>query len=211
MVSVLEKVVKPLKYTSLDGLSEKQIAQHHDVLYAGYVKKTNEIRKALETTDKTAASANATFSQLRELKVEETFALNGVKLHEAYFDNLGGKAPAPAAGSLFSKWLTEDFGSFEAWAEEFKAMGIASRGWVVLAMDLETGRLHNFMCDIHNQGGIWGAVPMLVLDVYEHAYFLDYATNRKDYIAAFMRNVQYKECDDVISRYKLEMFRKNRK
>ena len=207
MVAIPEKTVKPLKYTSLDGLSEKQIAQHHDVLYAGYVKKTNEIRKALETVDKSAT--NATFSQLRELKVEETFALNGVKLHEAYFDNLGGKAPEP--DGTFAKWLSEDFGSFSAWAEEFKAMGIASRGWVVLAMDLETGRLHNFMCDIHNQGGIWGAVPVLVLDVYEHAYFLDYATNRKGYIEAFMKNVQWQECEDVISRFKLETFRKNRK
>jgi len=206
MASVPDKIVKPLKYTSLDGLSEKQIAQHHDVLYAGYVKKTNEIRKALETVDK--STTNATFSQLRELKVEETFALNGVKLHESYFDNLGGKGGEPQG--IAAKWIAEDFGSFAAWAEEFKAMGIASRGWVVLAMDLETGRLHNFMCDIHNQGGIWGAVPVMVLDVYEHAYFLDYATNRKGYLEAFMKNIQWQECEDVISRHHLEMFRKNK-
>lgn len=207
MVSIPEKVVKPTKYQSLDGLSEKQIAQHHDVLYAGYVKKTNEIRKALETVDKSAA--NATFSQLRELKVEETFALNGVRLHEFYFDNLGGKNPMPEG--TIAEWIKQDFGSFEAWAEEFKAEGIASRGWVILAMDLEEGRLHNFVCDLHNQGGIWGAVPVLVLDVYEHAYFIDYATNRKAYLEAFMKNIQWAECNDVIKRYHLETFRKNRK
>ncbi|VVB57092.1 Superoxide dismutase [Mn] 1 [uncultured archaeon] len=207
MVSVPEKIIKPLKYTSLDGLSEKQIGQHHDVLYAGYVKKTNEIRKALETVDK--STTNATFSSLRELKVEETFALNGVKLHEFYFDNLGGKTPEPAG--TIAQWINEDFGSFAAWAEEFKAEGTASRGWVVMALDLEEGRLHNFVCDIHNQGGIWGAVPVLVLDVYEHAYFLDYATNRKGYIEAFMKNIKWDECNDVIKRYHLDLFRKNRK
>src|SRR3989338_2159198 len=100
MVSIPEKVVKPTKYASLDGLSEKQISQHHDVLYAGYVKKTNEIRKALETVDK--STTNATFSQLRELKVEETFALNGVRLHEFYFDNLGG---TEAAMGTIADWI----------------------------------------------------------------------------------------------------------
>lgn len=207
MVSIPEKVVKPAKYASLDGLSEKQISQHHDVLYAGYVKKTNEIRKALETVDK--STTNATFSQLRELKVEETFALNGVRLHEFYFDGLGGKAPEPAG--TIAQWIAEDFGSFEAWAEEFKAEGIASRGWVVLAMDLEEGRLHNFVCDLHNQGGIWGAVPVLVLDVYEHAYFIDYATNRKSYIEAYTKNIKWEESNDVIKKYRLDEFRKNRK
>jgi len=206
MASNPEKIVKPLKYSTLDGLSEKQLAQHHDVLYAGYVKKTNEIRKALETVDK--SSTNATFSMLRELKVEETFAVNGVKLHEAYFDNLGGKNEA---AGIVAQWIKEDFGSLEAWAEEFKAEGIASRGWVILAMDLEEGRLHNFVSDIHNQGGIWGAVPVLVLDVYEHAYFIDYATNRKDYIGAFFKNIKWEECNDVVKRFHLEQFRKNRK
>jgi Fe-Mn family superoxide dismutase len=206
MVSIPDKVVKPTKYQSLEGLSEKQISQHRDVLYAGYVKKTNEIRKALESVDK--STANATYSNLRELKVEETFAVNGARLHEFYFNNLGGK---DAPSGTIAQWIAEDFGSYEAWAEEFKAEGIASRGWVVLAMDLEEGRLHNFVCDLHNQGGIWGAVPVLVLDVYEHAYFIDYATNRKAYIEAFFKNVKWEECNDVIKRYELEGFRKNRK
>jgi len=206
-ITLSRKVCSQYLSNLTSALSERQLAEHHDVLYAGYVKKTNEIRKALETVDK--ASANASFSQLRELKVEETFALNGVRLHEFYFDNLGGKAPEP--DGTVAKWIAEDFGSFAAWAEEFKAEGIASRGWVVLALDLEEGRLHNFVCDLHNQGGIWGAVPVLVLDVYEHAYFIDYATNRKSYIEAFMKNVKWEECNDVIKRFHLEMFRKNRK
>ncbi|MBS3069486.1 superoxide dismutase [Candidatus Micrarchaeota archaeon] len=198
-----ERTIKPLQYKELEGLSEKQIAQHHDVLYAGYVKKTNEIRLALANVD--LASTNATFSSLRELKVEETFALNGVKLHESYFDNLGGKE---AAAGTVKDWIARDFGSYEKWEAQFRALGVASRGWVVLAFDLEEGMLYNFIADIHNQGGIWGAVPVLVLDVYEHAYFIDYATNRKAYIDAFFKNIKWQECNEVIKRYKLEQFRK---
>ena len=100
--------LKPLKYTSLEGLSEKQLKEHHDVLYAGYVKKTNEIRQALKTAD--TAGANATYSQLGELKREETFALNGVKLHEGYFDNMTGAGGGEPQGVL-RQWIEEDFGS----------------------------------------------------------------------------------------------------
>jgi Fe-Mn family superoxide dismutase len=203
---MVERPLIPLQYKELDGLSEKQIAQHHDVLYAGYVKKTNEIRKALENVD--LASANATFSALRELKVEETFAINGVKLHEGYFANLGGKEGAEGE---IAKWIAEDFGSVEKWEAEFRAEGVVSRGWVILAFDLEEGRLYNYVCDIHNQGGVWGSVPVLILDVYEHAYFIDYATNRKGYIDAFFKNIKWGECNEVIKKYKLAEFRKNRK
>ena len=192
----MEHIIKPLKYKTLPGLSEKQLSEHHDVLYAGYVKKINEIRAKLSVVDKT--TANATYSDLRELKVEETFALNGVKLHESYFNDMGGDGKAH--GPILSH-LEKDFGSFEKWSEEFKAEGLTSRGWVVLAYDLDENRLFNFVCDLHNQGGIWGAVPILVLDVYEHAYFIDYGTGRKGYIEAFMKNIDWKAVNDALSRY----------
>ena len=87
--------VAPLSYKAgaLEGLSERQITEHHDTLYAGYVNKTNEIRGKLDTVD--LGSANATYGDFRELKVEETFAVNGVRLHEGYFDVMGGKGGAP--------------------------------------------------------------------------------------------------------------------
>lgn len=191
---------KPLKYKELPGLSEKQLAEHHDVLYAGYVKKTNEIRTKLEGVD--LANVNATYSDLRELKVEETFALNGVKLHERYFDNLGGKGGAPEG--KIADMLMRDFGSYEKWAAEFAACGMAARGWVVLAYDLEEGRLMNVVCDVHNQGGVWGQVPVLVLDVYEHAYFIDYATGRKKYLETFMQNVDWSVANAQIEKYNLK-------
>ncbi len=198
-----ERTVKPLKYKSLNGLSEKQLAEHHDVLYAGYVKKTNEIRQKLASVD--VAAPNATYSDLRELKVEETFALNGVRLHEGYFDNMGGSGKPEG---VVAQWIEKDFGSYAKWEAEFRACGIAARGWVVLAFDLEEGRLYNFVCDVHNQGGVWGTIPLLILDVYEHAYFLDYATGRKNYIEAFMKLVDWKVVNEQVKKFGLDKFRK---
>lgn len=186
---------KPLKYKSLPGLSEKQLAEHHDVLYVGYVNKYNEIVEAIKLADNKLT--NATYSQLRELQLEKGFALNGVKLHEYYFENMTDQTQectGHAKDLIISKW-----GSIDTWADQFAAMGIASRGWVVLAYDYESGELDNYLCDVHNQGGIWSTVPILVLDVYEHAYFLDYATARKDYISAFMSLVDWNTVNARIS------------
>ena len=198
------KEQKPLRYTALEGISEKQLKEHHDVLYAGYVKKWNEIQEKLKTTDR--AAANGTYSEFGELKREETFALNGIKLHEGYFDNmvLGG---GEASGKI-KEWIAEDFGSYEKWAEDFKALGIAARGWAILAFDLDDGRLRNYLCDSHNQGGVWNAVALFIMDVYEHAYFLDFATARKAYIETFFKNINWDEPNVVIERLKLEQFRR---
>ena len=194
-----EKIAKKLKYTKLDGLSEKQLQEHHGVLYPGYVKKVNEIWQRLEKADLDAA--NATYSDLRELKVEETFALNGVKLHEGYFDNLGGHG-GKASGKVL-ELIEKSFGSFGNWENEFRALGLTARGWVVLAYDLDEKRLFNFVCDTHNQGGVWNCAAILILDVYEHAYFIDYGTGRKKYIEAFMKNIDWNYVNSVITRYKI--------
>lgn len=199
-----ELTVKPLKYKELPGLTERQLAEHHGVLYAGYVKKVNEIRAALQGVD--LSKANGTYSDLRELKVEEGFALNGVKLHEAYFDNMTAQGQQPSG--TVAEWIGQDFGSHEKWAADFAACGLAARGWVVLAFDLADGKLHNYVCDVHNQGGVWGAIPLLVLDVYEHAYFLDYATARKKYVDAFMGNLDWSVPNALIATYDLAKHRK---
>ena len=131
------KEPKPVQYKTLEGLSEKQLAEHHDVLYIGYVKKWNEIQEKLKSADR--AAANGTYSEFGELKREETFAMNGIKLHEGYFDNM-----IPAYKQEFSEpsgktkeLMERDFGSYEKWQEDFKALGVAARGWVVLAYDLD--------------------------------------------------------------------------
>lgn len=178
---------KPLKYTELEGISQKQLQEHHDVLYVGYVNKYNEIVELLEKVD--SKLANATYSELRELQLEKGFALNGVKLHEWYFDNMTDQKQE--CSGVIKDLIIKKWGSTDKWADQFAAMGIASRGWVVLAWDNEAGVVDNYICDVHNQGGIWSTVPLLVLDVYEHAYFLDYATARKGYVEAFMNLIDW--------------------
>lgn len=195
---------KQLKYTKLDGISERQLKEHHDVLYAGYVKKWNEIQDKLKTVDRT--QTNATYSDYGEMKREETFALNGIKLHEGYFDNMleGGNLPS----GLIKEWIEKDFGSYDKWMEDFKALGVAARGWAILAFDLEECKLYNFLCDTHNQGGVWNSAALLIMDVYEHAYFIDFATGRKAYIDVFFKNIDWSVVNNAIQKFKLEQFRK---
>ena len=135
------------------------------------------------------SAANQAYSAYRALKLEETFSADGAILHELYFDILGGPGGAPT-GSLADK-INADFGSFEAFVEDLTACGMAARGWAVTAYDPSDGKLHNFLCDVHNQGGVWGTVPLMALDTYEHAYFMDYGSDRPAYIQAFFDNVNW--------------------
>ncbi len=191
---------KKLKYQKLDSLSEKQLSEHHDVLYVGYVKKIAQIEEALKNVN--LEGTNATFSDLRELKVEETFAENGVRLHEYYFDNMGGSGGLPLG--KIKDLIERDFGSVDAWLKNFKACGLAARGWVVLAYDLEKKKVRNVLCDLHNQGGVWNCIALLILDVYEHAYFMDYGTARAKYIEAFMNTIDWAEVNNRIHHHQLE-------
>ncbi|MBT9171885.1 MAG: Superoxide dismutase (Fe) [Syntrophomonadaceae bacterium] len=193
---MLELQPKELKKKEMTGFSERQLTEHHGVLYKGYVLKLNEIRKLQLTVEH--SKANQTYSDLRALKIEETFALNGIKLHEAYFDNLGGKG-GKATGPAYSL-LERDFGSFERWESDFKATGLAVRGWVVLSYDLDYGALYNYGSDSHNLGPIWNAVPVLVMDTYEHAYMIDYGVKRAPYIEAFMNNIDWEVVNERLLR-----------
>ncbi len=179
--------VKNFDLRELDGISENQISQHRDILYAGYVKKINEIEEKLETADR--SKANQTYSEFRGLKADETFALNGVLFHELYFENLGGKGGIPDGKVL--ELIERDFGSFDRWEEDFKACGLAGRGWVLLTFSLYDGRLHNYTLDTHNYNVPALQIPLLVMDVYEHAYAIDYGVKRPPYIDAFLRNIRW--------------------
>ena len=178
----------------LKGISSKTLDIHYDKLYQGYVKKKNEIEERLKATK---PEGNATHSDWRELKLEETFAANGVYLHEYYFEVLGGTG---AAGGDLSAALAQEFGSFEAWLADFTACGMSARGWVVLGLDTQDGRLHNYNGDMHNQGGVWGVLPIVVLDVYEHAYFIDYGSDRAKYLQDYFANLNW---DAANKRYAL--------
>ena len=176
--------IKNLPFKELCGISQKTIEIHWGKLYQGYVKKWQEIQDKLKAVD--LSLANATFSELRELKVEQTFAANAVLLHEAYFDILGGDGK-PAGGIVEA--IAKDYDSFENWVIHFKALGSASRGWVILAYDFNEGALRNYIADSHNSFGVWGAAPILVLDMYEHAYFIDFGADKKAYIETWFQNL----------------------
>ncbi|HHD12004.1 MAG TPA: superoxide dismutase [Deltaproteobacteria bacterium] len=187
---------KEFSLKGLDGISDEQLSQHIDVLYAGYVKKLNEIREKLKAVD--LSSANQVYSELRALKVEESFAMNGVVLHELYFENLGGNGSLE--GGALKELIAKDFGSFERWQEEFKACAMAARGWVVLGMCMNEERLVNWCLDTHSMGLPAGLKPVLVIDVYEHAYMIDYGVKRPPYIDAFMRNINWQVCEGRLAR-----------
>lgn len=184
----IAKELKPRQ--EVPGISKRQIDEHHDVLYKGYVNKLNEIESAMPDAD--IATANATYSAMRELKREEVFATNGVRLHEAYFENLGGGQMC--SGAILDM-INEDFGTYDAWEKEFRALGMCARGWVILGYDWQDGKLHNYLSDIHSDG-VWNVAPLIVMDVYEHAYMIDQGTAKAKYLAAFMGDINW----DVVNR-----------
>lgn len=174
---------------AMDGISKKTVEEHMK-LYKGYIKKYNEIQeKLVALTDDDYANANQVFSTIRELKLELSFAYGGVVNHDIYFFNLGGKGGEPK-GDLMTQ-IKKDFGSFEAYKKDMKATGIAARGWVWTAWNESEERLFNYLGDAQNAFPVWGATPLLALDTYEHAYFIDFGSARAGYIDAFFNNMNW--------------------
>jgi Fe-Mn family superoxide dismutase len=184
----------------LDGISRETVESHY-TLYEGYVNKRNEILRALDGVDLT--SANQTYSGIRALKVELTFAVGGIKNHEIYFEHLGGGGGEP--DGAFAQLLERDFGSAQDWRADLKATGMAGRGWAWTAYDWDEGRLFNYIGDAQNTYPIWNATPLIALDVYEHAYFLDYRTDRASYIDAFFDNLDWSTVNDWLSKYQIPL------
>ena len=180
----------------LDGISRETIEAHYK-LYQGYVAKRNEILGKLAGVD--LASANQTYSELRALKVELTFAVGGIKNHELYFGHLGGAGGDPT--DAFGALVKRDFGSVADWRADLKATGIAGRGWAWTAYDWDEGRLFNYIGDAQNTFPVWNATPLVALDVYEHAYFLDYQTDRASYIEAFFGNLDWDVVNGWVEQY----------
>jgi Fe-Mn family superoxide dismutase len=180
----------------LDGISRLTIESHYK-LYEGYVAKRNQILAQLQDADRTAA--NPTYSELRALKVELSFALGGIKNHEVYFGHLGGRGGEP--DGPFAMLLERDFGDYAAWREDLTATAMAARGWAWAAYDWDEGRLFNFIGDAQNTFPVWNATPLVALDVYEHAYWLDYRTDRASYVEAFFDNLDWGVVDRWVAEY----------
>jgi Fe-Mn family superoxide dismutase len=195
---IAARELKPALY-ELDGISRESVEAHYK-LYQGYVAKRNEILAKLAEVD--LAAANQVYSEIRALKVDLTFAIGGVKNHEIYFEHLGGGGGDPdgLAGDLIAR----DFGSAANWRADLKATGMAGRGWAWTAYDWDEQRLFNYVGDAQNTFPIWNATPLVALDVYEHAYFLDYQTDRASYIDAFFDNLDWAVVNDWVARYQIQ-------
>jgi superoxide dismutase, Fe-Mn family len=182
----------------LDGISRTSVEAHYR-LYQGYVNKRNEILGKLAAVD--LGSANQVYSDLRALKVDLTFAIGGIKNHEVYFEHLGGQGGEPTGP--VARLIERDFGSADAWRADLKATGIAGRGWAWTAYDWDERRLFNYIGDAQNTFPVWNATPLVALDVYEHAYFLDYQTDRGAYIDAFFANLDWGVVNGWIDAYRI--------
>ncbi len=184
--------VQPLPFSKeLDGISKKTVEIHHDKLYAGYVAKRNEVEEAIAQAD--ASKANQIYSAYRGLKEGETFAANGMILHEVHFSNLGGNGDP--AGTKVHDAIVAAWGTWENFTAALSATGMAARGWAILAYDPSDRKLHLYAADAQNQGGVWGCTPLLCLDVYEHAYFIDVGSDRPTYIKNFIKNIDWQAVD----------------
>ena len=172
----------------MDGFSET-LLKNHFTLYQGYVANTNKLSDLLGGM---LAEGKTATPEYAELKRRFGWEWNGMRLHEFYFENLGGKGALDPA-SKFGKAVAAEFGGVEKWESDFRAAGaLRGIGWVVLYQDKAGGRLFNQWVNEHDVGNPAGAVPLLVMDVFEHAFMVDYGLKRADYIAAFFRNVSWK-------------------
>ena len=177
-------------YSSLigmDGFGET-LLNNHFTLYQGYVTNTNKLFDSLGAMLKEGTMATPEYA---ELKRRLGFEFNGMRLHEYYFENLGGKGVLDKSGKLGKK-LAEAFGSYEDWEKDFRATAaMRGIGWTILYQDNVTGWLVNQWINEHETGHLAGCTPVLVVDVFEHAFMIDYGLKRADYIEAFFKNINW--------------------
>jgi len=184
-------------YTKLIGMEgfSQTLLNNHFTLYQGYVTNTNKLTDILAAMLKEGKTAAPEYA---ELKRRFGFEFNGMRLHEYYFENLGSKAALDKTGALAKK-LAAAFDSYDAWEQDFKATGaMRGIGWVILYQDDITGALFNQWINEHEAGHPAGCRPLLVMDVFEHAYMIDYGLKRADYIAAFFKNIDWKTVENRI-------------
>lgn len=172
----------------MPGFSEK-LLKNHFKLYEGYVKNTN---KCLEIFDE--ARKDGDFSNPRHAEVRRRFGweFNGMRLHEVYFGNLKNGGSELEDGSPLADQITQDFGSFDNWQKEFSGIGgMRGIGWAALYYERQSGRLYNTWIDEHDTGQLATLTPILLLDVFEHAFMVDYGTDKSSYIDAFYKNADW--------------------
>jgi Fe-Mn family superoxide dismutase len=187
--------LKPRQFAAfekdLDGIS-RQTMQDHYKLYEGYIKKTNECRKILNEFDYSQIEGNQVYSPLRAVSVDYTFALLGYKNHDLYFGHLGGSGGEPQG--RFAELIDQEFNGVDKWNAAVRKATKAARGWVMVGYDLNDGSLFNYIMDTQNLWAVYNMVPVLGIDVYEHAYAADFGATpdgRGEYVEAFFRNLDW--------------------
>jgi Fe-Mn family superoxide dismutase len=185
-------------YSALIGMQgfSETLLKNHFALYQGYVNNTNKLWDIMTSMLKEGKAGTPEYA---ELKRRFGFEFNGMRLHEYYFGNLGGKKALDKSGDLAMK-VAGAYGSYENWEQDFKATGaMRGIGWVILYQDNTNGWLFNQWINEHEVGHPAGCAPILVMDVFEHAFMLDYGLKRADYINAFFQNIDW---DAVTKRLK---------
>lgn len=179
-------------FKSINGISMKQLDEHYK-LYVGYVNKLNEIWDTPYIPSNYTGS-NATYSKMRSLKLVETYSLDGVKLHQLYFQNMTGGNNTPY-GPLLNAIINQ-FSSYDNFISYLTNVGLSMRGWAILAIDSIDSKFHIIGSDLHDTGAVWRSYPILVMDVYEHAYFMDFGADKEKYISTFIKNINWSVLND---------------
>ncbi len=188
---------KPLRYTSIPGfLTKEQIAPHHTAHYGGALKGYLGIDAKLEKSIKQGAAIDPNaYGAMQRAKSSKA---NSVILHELYFDALAPKSPDPNEDVRAA--IEKRFGSLDKWADDFQASAKTAAGWAMLVLHPVNSRLYNVVSDGHAQGPLWMAVPLVVIDVYKHAFYIDDHNRKAKYIEKFMDHIDW---DAVNTRYRL--------
>ncbi len=157
-------------------------------MYTRYIDCLNKVKEDLNS-DSTYSICNSNYSQIRSAQKSKTFCLDSIKLHELYFENLTGNNTR--INGAIDLLINEIFGSYNNFLEKFKCIGLAMRGWVIFCYDRYNGDYYIYGQDSHDDGVMLYAEPLIVLDVYEHAYMIDYGINKSNYIDAFITNLDF--------------------
>ncbi len=190
----MEMTYQAKDYSRILGMAgfSETLLKNHFTLYQGYVTNTNKLLDTLAQFLKDGKGGNPEYA---ELKRRLGWEFNGMRLHEYYFENLGGRGGINQNGKLYQK-LMESFGGYEIWEKDFRATGaMRGIGWVALYQDVFSGKLINFWINEHDTGHPAGGMPILIMDVFEHAFMIDYGLKRADYIAAFFKNIEWRAAE----------------
>jgi superoxide dismutase, Fe-Mn family len=193
--------VKSFDLQGLQGISDQTLDTHFK-LYEGYVQETNRLGQEIAELLKGGKVDQDQMPAYSELTRRLGFEYNGMVLHEYYFANMkNGGSPNPPSGSAFQEAVNDSFGSFELWKADFSSVGnMRGVGWAICYQNPANGYLSNHWVTLHEQGNIAGFIPLLVMDVWEHAYLLDYKpAERGSYINAFFANINWKVVDERVA------------